>query len=68
MIQSMAAIAEGKGFGAGLGNELFKFGYLPEDTNDFLFAIICEGSGSPGGADRGPDAHHALVRRPNRRP
>lgn len=50
MIQSMAAIAEGKGFGAGLGNGLFKFGYLPEDTNDFLFAIICEELGIAGAA------------------
>lgn len=48
MIQSMAAIAEGGGFGRGLGNGLFKFGYLPEDTNDFLFAIICEELGIAG--------------------
>jgi len=48
MIQSMAAIAEGAGFGRGLGNGLFKFGYLPEDTNDFLFAIICEELGIAG--------------------
>ena len=48
MIQSMAAIAEGDGFGRGLGNGLFKFGYLPEDTNDFLFAIICEELGIAG--------------------
>lgn len=48
MIQSMAAIAEGSGFGRGLGNGLFKFGYLPEDTNDFLFAIICEELGIAG--------------------
>lgn len=50
MIQSMAAIAEGGGFGRGLGNGLFKFGYLPEDTNDFLFAIICEELGIAGAA------------------
>ncbi|MEZ6233822.1 MAG: FtsW/RodA/SpoVE family cell cycle protein [Phycisphaerales bacterium] len=50
MIQSMAAIAEGGGAGRGLGNGLYKFGYLPEDTNDFLFAIICEELGIAGAA------------------
>lgn len=42
MIQSMVAIANGEVFGRGLGNGLQKFGYLPEDTTDFLFSIICE--------------------------
>lgn len=42
MIQSMVAVANGQFFGRGLGNGLQKFGYLPEDTTDFLFAIICE--------------------------
>src|SRR6185436_16902775 len=36
MIQSMLAVSGGQGFG------IQKFGYLPEDTTDFLFAIICE--------------------------
>jgi cell division protein FtsW len=42
MIQSMVAVANGQIFGRGLGHGLQKFGYLPEDTTDFLFAIICE--------------------------
>ena len=29
-------------FGRGLGNGVQKLGYLPEDTTDFIFAVICE--------------------------
>ncbi len=47
-IQSMGAITSGGLFGRGLGNGIQKFGYLPEDTNDFIFAIICEELGAPG--------------------
>lgn len=50
MIQSMAAVSGGEGFGRGLGYGLQKFGYLPEDTTDFLFAIICEELGIAGAA------------------
>jgi cell division protein FtsW len=50
MIQSMAAVANGEGFGRGLGFGLQKFGYLPEDTTDFLFAVICEELGIAGAA------------------
>jgi len=50
MIQSMTAVAGGEGFGRGLGYGLQKFGYLPEDTTDFLFAIICEELGIAGAA------------------
>jgi cell division protein FtsW len=50
MIQSMAAVANGEGFGRGLGYGLQKFGYLPEDTTDFLFAVICEELGIAGAA------------------
>lgn len=42
MIQSIIAVAGGEGPGRGLGHGLQKFEYLPEDTTDFLFAIICE--------------------------
>ncbi len=48
MIQSMIAIANGQGTGRGLGNGLQKFGYLPEDRTDFLFAVICEEIGLLG--------------------
>ncbi len=48
MIQSMSTVAGGGIFGRGLGHGLQKFGYLPEDTTDFLFAIICEELGLAG--------------------
>lgn len=48
MIQSMVAVANGEVFGRGLGHGLQKFGYLPEDTTDFLFAVICEELGVAG--------------------
>jgi len=48
MIQSMVAVANGEGFGRGLGFGLQKFGYLPEDRTDFLFAIISEELGVIG--------------------
>jgi cell division protein FtsW len=36
--------------GKGLGNGIQKFGYLPTDTSDFLFAVICEETGIAGAA------------------
>jgi len=48
MIQSMAAIAGGAGAGRGLGHGLQKFGYLPEDRTDFVFAVIGEELGIAG--------------------
>ena len=50
MIQSMLAVAGGEGFGRGLGYGLQKFGYLLEDTSDFIFGIICEELGIAGAA------------------
>ncbi|MCH8153268.1 MAG: cell division protein FtsW [Planctomycetes bacterium] len=50
MIQSMATVAGGGVPGRGLGNSVQKFGYLPQDTNDFIFAIICEELGLIGAA------------------
>ena len=47
-IQSLVSIANGKLFGRGLGFGLQKFGYLPEDKTDFLFAVICEELGLIG--------------------
>ncbi len=47
-IQSLVAVANGEGFGRGLGHGLQKFGYLLEDHTDFLFAVICEELGIPG--------------------
>jgi len=48
MIQSLTTISGGGFFGRGLGNGLQKFGYLPEDTTDFLFAVVCEETGFMG--------------------
>ena len=48
MIQSIATVAGGGVFGRGLGHGLQKFGYLPEDTTDFLFAVVCEELGLVG--------------------
>ncbi|MDY7110626.1 MAG: FtsW/RodA/SpoVE family cell cycle protein [Planctomycetota bacterium] len=50
VLQSMAAVSGGGLPGRGLGNGLQKFGYLPEDTTDFIFAIICEELGIVGAA------------------
>lgn len=48
MIQSLVAVANGEGFGRGIGFGLQKFGYLPEDRTDFLFAVLCEELGIAG--------------------
>jgi cell division protein FtsW len=50
MIQSLVAVANGRVWGRGLGFGLQKFGYLPEDRTDFLFAVICEELGLFGAA------------------
>ena len=40
--QSLIAIGSGGLFGKGLGRGICKYGHLPEDTTDFIFAIIGE--------------------------
>jgi cell division protein FtsW len=50
MIQSMLAVSAGGVTGRGLGYSIQKFGYLPEDQTDFIFAIICEELGVAGAA------------------
>ncbi len=42
MIQSLLSFSTGGVFGRGLGNGIQKLGYLPEDTTDFIFAVVCE--------------------------
>ena len=42
MIQSLLSYATGGVPGKGLGNGIQKLGYLPEDTTDFIFSVICE--------------------------
>jgi cell division protein FtsW len=46
--QSMIAIGSGGIFGKGLGGGISKYGHLPEDTTDFIFAIIGEELGLGG--------------------
>jgi len=43
--QSLLTIASGGWFGHGLGRGMMKRGFLPEDSTDFLFAILCEEAG-----------------------
>src|SRR5688500_8457369 len=42
MVQSLLSFSTGGILGKGLGNGVQKLGYLPEDTTDFIFAVICE--------------------------
>jgi cell division protein FtsW len=46
--QSLIAISSGGIFGTGLGRGISKYGHLPEDTTDFIFAIIAEELGFVG--------------------
>jgi cell division protein FtsW len=43
--QSLIAISTGGLWGKGLGRGVIKYGHLPEDTTDFIFAIIAEEMG-----------------------
>jgi cell division protein FtsW len=46
--QSLIALGSGGIFGKGLGSGICKYGHLPEDTTDFIFAIIGEELGFVG--------------------
>ena len=46
--QSLIAISAGRLLGRGLGRGISKYGHLPEDTTDFIFAIIAEELGFVG--------------------
>ncbi|MHC4265184.1 MAG: FtsW/RodA/SpoVE family cell cycle protein [Planctomycetota bacterium] len=48
--QSLIAISSGGIWGKGLGRGICKYGHLPEDTTDFIFAIIGEELGFVGSA------------------
>lgn len=41
-LQGLYAIGSGGLFGKGLGQSMQKLGYLPEEQNDMIFAVICE--------------------------
>jgi cell division protein FtsW len=47
--QALLAIGSGGWWGRGLGQGIQKYGYLPQDNNDFILAIICEELGVAGG-------------------
>ena len=46
--QSLISIGSGGLWGVGLGKSRQKFLYLPEEHNDFIFAIVCEELGLIG--------------------
>ncbi len=48
--QSLIALGSGGLWGKGLGRGISKYGHLPEDTTDFIFAIIGEELGFVGNA------------------
>jgi cell division protein FtsW len=48
--QSLVALGSGGLWGKGLGKGICKYGHLPEDTTDFIFAIIGEELGFVGTA------------------
>ncbi len=48
MVQSLIAIGSGGLLGKGLGKGMQKFMYLPEEHNDFIFAVVCEELGLVG--------------------
>ena len=63
LIQSLLSFASGGVTGRGLGNGVQKLGYLPEDTTDFIFAIICEELGLFGAmlTVRALPRHHLVL-------
>ena len=48
LVQSLISVGSGGLLGVGLGRGSQKFQYLPEEHNDFIFAIVCEELGLIG--------------------
>lgn len=47
--QALIAIGSGGWWGRGLGAGVQKYGYLPQDNNDFILSVVCEELGVVGG-------------------
>jgi cell division protein FtsW len=47
--QSLIAIGSGGWLGRGIGAGVQKYGYLPQDNNDFVLAVLCEELGVTAG-------------------
>lgn len=50
IVQGIYAAANGGLFGQGIGNSIHKYGFLPENHTDFIFAVVAEEIGFIGGA------------------
>ncbi|MDD4066375.1 MAG: putative lipid II flippase FtsW [Clostridia bacterium] len=48
LAQSLMAVGSGGIFGSGIGQSIQKYMYLPEQYNDFIFAVWCEECGLIG--------------------
>ena len=48
VVQSLYAVGSGGLLGLGLGNSRQKYLYLPEEHNDYIFAVLCEELGFIG--------------------
>ena len=48
IIQSLYAIGSGGLLGLGIGNSRQKYLYLPEESNDYIFSVVCEELGFIG--------------------
>ena len=48
--EALMAIISGGWYGKGLGWGMLKHGYLPEDSTDYIFSILCEELGLVGAA------------------
>jgi cell division protein FtsW len=48
LLQARSAIYEGGWFGVGLGNSTLKWDWLPNPSNDFIFAVVAEELGVVG--------------------
>ncbi len=48
IVQSLYAVSNGGLLGQGIGNSIHKYGFLPENHTDFIFAVVAEELGFVG--------------------